>query len=98
MTQPIKPEEVKATTAHIPDYVIKSFNELIGENWNGSSAKFTQDEVIERVVSKHDISSDEIFMKGYLNVEPAYRELGWKVFYDKPTYCETYKATFKFSK
>lgn len=98
MTEPIKPSEVTRALVDVPDFVIESFNELIQEEWNGSASKFTQDEVIEKIVSRGNITRYEIFEKGYLNVENFYRGAGWKVFYDKPAYSETYKAIFKFSK
>lgn len=39
----------------------------------------------------HDINS-------WVDFEDLYRKQGWKVVYDKPAYCETYKAYFVLSK
>jgi len=41
---------------------------------------------------------DEVFDKGWLNIEPMYRAAGWKVVYDKPAYNESYEPTFTFTK
>lgn len=42
--------------------------------------------------------ADEVFKKGWLNVEYLFRAAGWEVQYDKPGYNETYEAYFTFSK
>ena len=46
--------------------------------------------------SGRSLSRGQIFDRGYLNVEEVYREQGWKVTYDKPTYYENYDAYFEF--
>lgn len=81
-----------------PDYVFEAFNSLIAANWAGNSATVYQDDVIKLILDTSGIERKEVFSKGYLNVEEAYRSQGWKVVYDKPTYCENYRAYFKFSK
>ena len=40
----------------------------------------------------------ELFDNHYLDIEPAYRNAGWKVEFDKPGYNETYDSYFVFSK
>ena len=39
----------------------------------------------------------DVFSNHWLDVEDIYREQGWNVEYDKPTYNETYDAYFVFS-
>ena len=94
----LKPEEViKARKESMPDKVIEVFNEMITEKFNGSSAIVHQDAVIKRL-KQAGIDTSDIFNKGWLDVEDIYREQGWKVYYDKPGYNESYSAHFKFSK
>jgi hypothetical protein len=45
-----------------------------------------------------DVERAVVFDKGWLDVESIFRAEGWKVKYDKPAYCETYKAFFVFSR
>jgi hypothetical protein len=98
--KPIRPDEVVALKATlIPDEVIEAFNELIAENMSGGSSSFTQDKVVTRILSKMpDTSRDALYDNHWLDVEDVYRAEGWKVEYDKPGYCETYSASFAFSR
>jgi hypothetical protein len=86
----------------MPDFVI-AFNAAILRNLTGGMseprASFTQDEVIGMMCgSRPDINPEEIFAKGWLNIESIYEQQGWIVNYDKPGYNETYAATFTFVK
>ena len=81
----------------IPEDVFEVFNELIALKFNGSYAYVGQDSVLA-ALKKRGYARSTIFEKHWLDVEDIYREKGWKVFYDKPGYCESYEATFKFSK
>lgn len=99
MSKPITPREItKAKKEALPDAVFDAFNELIAKNWDGHSATMLQKDVAALIASKLDISRQEVFDNHYLDVESLYRKAGWTVEYDKPAYCETYEATFKFSK
>ena len=99
--KPISPNEVQeVVNAALPDGVIEAFNELIAENWSAPSkqAKVTQNEAIERILSKMDVERQAIFDKNWLDVEPLFRKEGWIVKFDKPGYCETYEGYFVFSR
>lgn len=99
MMKPITPDEVVRAKANtIPDEVFQAFNELIAESWNGRYAQFTQDAVLNRICGHLDCPRELPFAKGWLDIEPMYREAGWTVKYDKPGYNEDYSATFKFEK
>jgi hypothetical protein len=100
LIKPISPDNIASAKADIfPDYVIESVNELIAANFSAGSANFTQDEVIDAIMSKAgDLTRAFIFSKGYLNFEELYEAQGWKVVYDKPAYNESYKANFTFIK
>ena len=105
MIQPIKPSEV-VKEVNIPDFIIEAVNKLIKEKWDGSEAKIYQDDILEivAVYQKDPDANDgrptreEVFKNHWLDFEDLYRKQGWKVVYDKPAYCETYKAYFVFSK
>lgn len=97
--KPISPAEV---THSIPDFIIEAFNKLIREKWDGEEARVLQDEVMDIVSSNNPDdprpSRRTVFDNHWLDVEDIYRKAGWKVEYDKPTYCETYDAYFLFKK
>jgi len=96
---PISPDDINPLKAkNLPKEVFDGFNKLIVDNWNGRSAKFNQNEVAKLIASKMEISTNDVYDKKYLDVEDIYREKGWVVEYDKPGYCEDYKASFTFSK
>ena len=44
------------------------------------------------------ITEQEVYDRNLLDVEDAYRKLGWKVAYDKPGYNEAYEGTYQFKK
>src|SRR3954462_13759959 len=93
----ITPQEaIKGKTNTIPSVVFEVFNDLIKENLGGKSSSFQQDSVVRRL-EKRGLERTEIFNKGWLDVEPAYRKAGWIVDYDKPGFNECYPATFTFS-
>lgn len=100
MIEPIKPEDiVNEKTKVIPDEVLETFNEFIAEKWNGSSSTFKQKDLVKVIKEKLEIKDEDdkiIFDKHWLDVEDIFREAGWKVYYDKPAYNETYDATFEF--
>lgn len=104
MAGPITPEEAAdyKRTVVIPEKVFEAFNELIATHWNGRTARFRQDDVVRLILKKYGrsktVTRPSIFANHWLDVEPIYREAGWKVVYDSPAYNETYDATFEFSK
>ena len=106
MPGPIKPDEVvKKKTTQIPEYVFEVANEIIAEKWTGTSARFTLDELVTRVVDRAVTGETtkvalraELFEKHAFDIEESYRAAGWKVDFDKPGYNESYAATFTFSK
>lgn len=96
--QALSPDEIlEKRKEAIPDIVFEIFNDLIAKKFNGSCAYIGQNSVITRL-KEAGYSRSVIFEKHLLDVEDIYREKGWKVSYDKPGYCESYEATFKFSK
>ena len=98
MSGPIRPEDVEGVrVAGIPEEVFAAFNELIVERiGGGNSAHFTQNDVVDRIVSKLGCPRAEVFDKKWLDVEGAFRKAGWVVEYDKPGFNESYDAYFVF--
>jgi hypothetical protein len=94
--QAIRPEDVVSQKRDsIPNEVIECFNELIVENYNGAYATVYQEDVVKRIVAK-GIGREKIFKNSWLDVEEIFEAEGWRVEYDKPGYCESYEAHFKF--
>lgn len=98
-TKPITPDEAGGHKAVVyPKEVIEAFNTLIASAFDGTSATIKQQTVVDLIMMNLDIPRDELFSKGYLNVEPLYESVGWAVTYDKPGYNESYPATFTFKR
>jgi hypothetical protein len=98
VVKPITPEEAVANKQQqIPEAVIKVFNDLIVENLVNGTATVQQKVAVDAILSKLNVSSDVIFKKGWLNVEPLFRAAGWEVKYDKPCYNESFEAYFEFT-
>ena len=101
MVKPIQPIEAEENRkSKIPDWVLKAFNSVIQRNLRNGTSRFLQKEVVDELIleSKDEVTVDEMFKKGYLDVEDIYRDAGWKVEYDKPGYNESYSASFTFRK
>lgn len=91
---PIKPSEVKRI---IPEVVFDCFNQLINERFISGEAVIRQADVVALLKSK-GFDHDDVYKKGWLDVEDAYRAAGWKVDYEKPGFNEAGEAYFTFSK
>ena len=87
------------------DETIEAFNELLKENWRKNQAIIYQDDVTALIISKrlnkYNQPANEIRMEisdtHQLDIEELYISKGFIVEYDKPAYCETYRAYFKFT-
>lgn len=92
---PITPGAVvELQSTSIPDFVIDAFNELIVKNFKNGSATVLQDEAEKTIKAKYQ--SRGYCETRWLDVEPLFEKLGWKVTYDKPGYNESYPASFLF--
>ena len=97
--KPISPDEVGSYLGVIlPPEVIAAWNKLIALNFSNGSATIDQCDAIAALMAATGKTRDEVFDKGWLNIEPMYRAAGWKVVYDKPAYNESYEPTFTFTK
>jgi len=97
MSKPIKPFEVGAAKgAVIPAAVFDAFNAEIALRFDVHSAVVKQAAVVARL-TKGGMKASEIYQAGWLNVEQAYRDAGWTVVYERPSYNESGDAVFTFS-
>ena len=105
--KPLSFEEVEkhVNEDRVPDFVIKSVNELLLEEFNGRSAVITQDAIINNIRRPEKYSDMDnrdfrkmLFDRHWLDFEPMYRKQGWSVEYDKPGLGEDYDAHFIFRK
>lgn len=98
MSKPITPNEVGAQKVkQYPSEVFDAFNECIAAEYVGDRATVEQKVVKALLVEKLN-AVNKPFKMEYLNVEAAYRAVGWSVTYDKPCYNEDYGATFLFKR
>jgi hypothetical protein len=84
VVRPITPEEAQR---ELPNDIVERVNNLIKQNWNGSSAKVT----IKAI--KAGCSYREGDWRGICKL---FREYGWDVENDFPGYCESYDAFLLF--
>jgi hypothetical protein len=99
--QPISPQEaLDLKITNIPDVVIETVNNMLAEKMTRSGyITLLQKNIVERIcAASPGLHSSQIYESGWLDFEPFYEKAGWKVEYDKPAYCETYDANFKFSR
>ena len=102
--KPISPEKVEQIRIHeMPEAIIQATNELIVRSWNGRSATVKVEEIVDQYFrvsgeEKNAATRGKLFDKHYLDIEPAYREAGWKVEFEKPDYTESFPSYFVFSK
>ena len=96
--RPITPDEASESSAHIPPEVFDVFNSFLEGRPKGSHIRILQSSVVKMIEEKLKCKRSDIFDKHWLDVEEAYRKVGWTVVYDKPAYCESYEAYYTFSK
>lgn len=87
MINPLRPEEVSSQIgSHIPSEVIKVFNSLLVEHYNGTYATIYQSEVISLLKEKMNVTEDQILKNHWLDVEWIYQKFGWNVEHTKIGY------------
>ena len=77
----------------------KSF---IKKEWNGEEARILQKDIVNEIIAKYpgmeDITSQTVYRNHWLDFENLYKQVGWKVEYDKPGFNEFYEPVFIFKK
>ena len=100
MIEPIRPSDVNIT---IPDFVINIVNKFIKKEWDGEKARILQKDIVHEIIAKYpesevDITSQTVYKNHWLDFEDLYRQVGWKVEYDRPGFNEFYEPIFVFKK
>lgn len=97
MIKPISPVEASAIKAQIfPEGVIQCWNDVISLHFVNGRSKFTQYEIQSLIASRMNVNVSTVFLNRWLDVEPLYESVGWKIIYDKPDRGELCGATFEF--
>jgi len=98
--KPITPDEVLDRKINeMPDAILQAVNDLIAKNWNGHEASFKVEEIVDQYFKitgeyKSPASRKLLFDMHWLDIEPAYREIGWVVDFNSPDYTEDYPSYF----
>lgn len=95
MIKPISPKEAIKKKV-FPDEVIAAFNKMILENLKKDRSVVKVDEVVNEIVSTSNFKRNELFDKGYLDIEALYRKEGWSVEYNSPDRDENFDSYFVF--
>jgi len=102
MIRAISPREVEvaiANGANLPDCVIEAVNQLLIKKGAHDCITLMQPEVVTAIMERMGVTDKRIvYVNNWLDFEPFYRKAGWQVTYDRPGYCETYEANWKFEK
>jgi len=98
-SKPITPKELDSTLgSDIPDVIITVVNEMLKKAYRkGQSVTLLQKDIVREVVKRSEYTSAQIYENNWMDFEPIFEKAGWRVDYDKPAYCETYDASFKFT-
>lgn len=97
MVKPVTPKKAtKNKKDAIPNAVIRVFNHLIEKHLSNGVAVVPQKEAVKLIVYELQISEQEVFDQGHLDIEDIFEDAGWNVYYDKPGYNEKYEPTFIF--
>lgn len=103
--KPIRPEEIiEKKINSIPDAMFQAVNELLARNWNGSESVIRKDDLLNRyfeITGKTNDrpTHDEIYKFRWLDFEDAYREVGWVVNYEQPSYGDSdFEPYYKFER
>ena len=98
MVDAITPNEVgEAKENAFGAQVMEVWNAIIASKFTNGRAVVRQNEVIDALQVATGKSRNDIFDKGWLNIEEVYRSKGWSVHYDKPAYYETHEPKFTFT-
>jgi hypothetical protein len=100
--KPFTPQEAEKAKVvrELPEAVIRVFNELIAEDFDGGYATVYQEIAVAKIAEAMGCTEADVYSNLWVNVEDAYRARGWKVEYDRPIGWagETFKAHWTFTK
>lgn len=93
-------EAVALKNSLLPTEVLAVWNAMIAKKFDGTNTvTILQCDIIKALMplTPRRDSRQHILDEHWLDVEQIYRAAGWHVEYDKPSYCETYEASFAFT-
>ena len=100
--KPITPQEiVEAKKLTIPDAMIEAANQLIIKYWNGHSSTLKLKELVSayrKIAGSDAVSDKKLSDYHWLDIEPTFREVGWKVKYASSGMDEYFDDYFEFTK
>jgi hypothetical protein len=99
--EPLSPSQALQCKTQ-PPIVIKAVNTLITQRFTSGSFTITQDELINEILSfaaaeNLQVSRQQLFANGWLDIEHTYNRTGWRVTYNKPSIGDQYLAYFTFT-
>lgn len=97
--KPMSPTEIKQKAIEsIPDEMIQAVNELLIENASRGTItiKLKDIEARFRKLSNGKYNSIDIYDKGWMDFESAFRQAGWKVSYESPARDENFESYYRF--
>ncbi len=84
--RPIAPDEVlEVKIEQLPNEVLQTFNSAIAENVRHGLARILQKDIVAALEGL-GMNRQEIYKRHWLDVEDIYRQAGWEVKYDSPSY------------
>lgn len=97
---------IAAKAELIPPFVIEAVNTLLSKRFNGSSCTIYQHEIVDLAIEigtarsaiPSFVTPQTFYDEHWLDFEPIYQKAGWKVVYDKPSWDESFRPFFKFSR
>ena len=98
--KPLSPLEVKQKAIEsIPSEMVQAVNELLIENASRSSITLKQKDIEARFnkLSNGKYNHVDIYDKGWMDIEPIFRNAGWKVRYESPDRDQSFDEFFTFT-
>lgn len=81
----------------INDLIIQSFVKCTNPR-TAKSVQVRQEDIVSALCTMMTLTPTQVFDSGMLDFEEFYNKVGWKFTYHKPTYDESWKAYFEFSR
>jgi hypothetical protein len=99
--KPVSPQEILDDLENIiPAEVVEAFNNLLKKNYRGGkhSVGIKQEDVLNEI-SRLDphVSREDLFDNHWMDIEPLFKEHGWKVKYESPCIGDNFAAYWEFT-
>lgn len=78
--KPLTPKEaIELKRQNTPRAVFDAFNQLLSQGKSGNSKIVFSDKQVVALMEQKGLSPQEIYNRGWLNIEDLYEEAGWNV-------------------